>query len=165
LKDKRRTRWTDANGNLKDAQRGAWELTALEAAERAGIPSHWLLANGSDAPVGSREWSERGELDGCWSDLVYELGCRLAGVDHVDRPLRRNMPKTLDHLSWMSLLCERVGADSACIPWDAYRWRLDVYALKGWPIPEEHRARLDAERAEGREQLAEILDGDLWGSA
>lgn len=164
MKDKRRTRWTDANGNLKDAQRGTWELHALDAAERCGIPAHWLLTNGADIPAGSAEWTERGELDGAWSDLVYELGCRLAGEDHAGNPLRRNMRQVLDHLRLMTLLCEKVGASPECIPWDVYAMRLRVYELKGWPIPAEHRERLEAERADAVASVMDVFENNPWGS-
>jgi hypothetical protein len=142
---RRKTRWTDANGSVRSDLRENFERGYLQAARSAGVPVHWPAVEGAELPFGSPEWEARGDLAGCWSDAVYQLSCALRGVDHREKPLRRNLDRVEHVLVMLYRLAGLQGLDPdtpGLIPWEVWEYRRDVYLSQGWDLPEGHSAEV-----------------------
>lgn len=93
---KRRTHRTDANGNLLEQYRGAFELQALDAAQRAGIPRRLLDRAGWDG--------DESDLTGFFAECVYTLG------DCLERA-EGDMDKVALPIQMMERLCDQHNVD------------------------------------------------------
>lgn len=136
---RRKTRFTDANGSLRSDFRETYERMHLQAARDAGIPLHWLAVEGCDPPAGTVEWEQKGDLTGCWADLLYQLTCGLRGVDYRDKPERKNIPDVRRCLAWMGRLADLSGVDRdapGLIPYEILGFRVQMYQTMKWDIPE-----------------------------
>jgi hypothetical protein len=141
---KPRTPYSDANGNLKDGFRDSWDRKLVDQwASADKVPSHWTRLNGSDLPAGSREWEDSGDLGGCVSGLIYELGLCLQGLDTRGDLDRMNLGRVMHLLSWLEKLADLAGMPPnpeirvKYVPYGVYEWRANMYRVNGWPFPVE----------------------------